>query len=85
MCYFLNYLTVIACWQHFFGTSLVYDEAKEIANRSGPLLKQSWRIDQLGIAADGAELMLIRLHQQKVIYRVRVLYKYSILESLFSF
>jgi hypothetical protein len=43
----------------FFGTSLAYDEAKEVADGRPAVLKQSWPIGQSGVSADGAELVLI--------------------------
>jgi hypothetical protein len=62
------------CVDTFFGTSLVYDEAKEMANRSEPMLKRSGPIGQWGAAADEVELMLID-YVSKMLYRVWVLYK----------
>jgi hypothetical protein len=58
----------------FFGTSLVYDEAKEIAHWSRPMLKRSWPIGQCGVAANAAELMLMD-YISKNLCRVWVLYE----------
>jgi hypothetical protein len=42
-----------------FGTGLVNDKAKDVADGRWPMLKQSWPIGPCDVAADGAELALM--------------------------
>jgi hypothetical protein len=52
----------------FFGTSLAYDEAKEVADGSWPMLKRSWPIVQCGVAADGEELVPMDCVSKNVVW-----------------
>jgi hypothetical protein len=67
----------------FFGMSLAYDEAREVADGSQPMLKQSWPIGQCGVAANGALMLLMDYVSKNVVSESCA--NCFVLESLFSF